>query len=81
VLHAVQDAGLRVPDDIAVVGYDDQQIAHQSRPSITTVTLPCYDMGLASAQLLIGLLDGQGLPDQLIRFRGRLMVRQSSGAP
>jgi LacI family transcriptional regulator len=80
-LHAVQEAALRVPDDIAVIGYDDQQIARLSRPSITTVTLPCYDMGLASAQLLIGLLDGQGLPAQPIRLRGNLIVRQSSGAP
>jgi LacI family transcriptional regulator len=80
-LHAVQEAGLRVPHEIAVVGYDDQQIARLSWPSITTVTLPCYDMGLASARLLIGLLDGQGLPAQPIRVRGNLMVRQSSAAP
>jgi LacI family transcriptional regulator len=65
---------------MAVVGYDDREIAAQARPSITTVTLPCYELGQASAQLLLRLLDNQEQLEESIRIRGRLIVRESCGA-
>jgi LacI family transcriptional regulator len=80
-IYAIQDAGLRVPDDIAVVGYDDREIASLSRPTITTVTLPCYEMGKASARLLMDLLAKRPAPEEPIMIRGELIVRESSGAP
>jgi LacI family transcriptional regulator len=79
-IYAIQGAGLRVPDDIAVVGYDDREIGSITRPTITTVSLPCYEMGQASAQLLLGLLDGQGENLEAIPIRGKLIVRESCGA-
>ena len=79
-IHAIQDAGLRVPDDIAVVGYDDRSIAAMARPTITTVSLPCYEMGMASAQLLLRRLKGQANNAEEIKVKGKLLVRQSCGA-
>jgi LacI family transcriptional regulator len=79
-IYAIQDAGMNVPGDIAVVGYDDREIASQARPGITTVTLPCYELGQASAQLLLRLLDNQEQVEESIRIRGRLIVRESCGA-
>jgi DNA-binding LacI/PurR family transcriptional regulator len=80
-IYAAQDAGLVVPGDVAVVGYDDREIASLSRPTITTVTLPCYEMGQASAKLLLRLLNKHEQPGAPVMMRGRLIVRESSGAP
>jgi LacI family transcriptional regulator len=79
-IYAIQEANLRVPEDIAVVGYDDREIASIARPTITTVTLPVYEMGYVSAQLLLGRLEGQPEAQEPIRIRGRLVVRESCGA-
>jgi LacI family transcriptional regulator len=79
-IYAIQEAGLRVPEDMAIVGYDDREIAGISRPTITTVTLPCYEMGEASAKLLLNLLEkGEG-SEEPIKIQGKLIVRESSGA-
>jgi len=79
-MYAIFDAGLHVPQDVAVVGYDNREIARIFRPSMTTVTLPLYAMGKASAQLLLDLMDGVAVPAQEIQIRGRLIVRESCGA-
>jgi LacI family transcriptional regulator len=79
-IYAIQEAGLRVPEDIAVVGYDDREIAGISRPAITTVTLPCYEMGQASADLLLGRLANGAEQTEPVKIRGRLIVRESCGS-
>jgi LacI family transcriptional regulator len=85
-IYAFQEAGLRVPDDVAVIGYDDRDIASISRPTITTVRMPCYEMGQASAKLLLGLLEKQREavdspePSEPIKIQGQLIVRESCGA-
>jgi DNA-binding LacI/PurR family transcriptional regulator len=79
-IYAIQEAGLNVPADIALVGYDDREIASISHPTITTVTLPCYEMGQKSARLLLSLLDDQTLTEESIRVRGKLIVRESCGS-
>lgn len=52
--QALQERGLRVPQDISVVGYDDREVAQFLRPALTTVTLPLVEMGTQAAELLIG---------------------------
>lgn len=79
-IYATQEVGLRVPGDVAVVGYDDQELASLSRPTITSVTLPCNELGKASAELLLALLEEPDLDVQPIEVRGRLVLRESSGA-
>jgi DNA-binding LacI/PurR family transcriptional regulator len=79
-IYAAHDKGLRIPDDLAIVGYDDQKIASLARPKLTTVTLPCFEMGQASAELLLAQIQ-QGAPlTEEIRIKGRLIVRESCGA-
>ncbi|MBA3945053.1 MAG: LacI family DNA-binding transcriptional regulator [Herpetosiphonaceae bacterium] len=80
-IYAAQDAGLQVPRDLAVVGYDDRELARLSRPTITTVTLPCYEMGRAAATMLLQLLGPGAAEDAAMAIQGTLIVRQSSGAP
>lgn len=79
-IYAIQESGLRVPEDIAVVGYDDREIASIARPSITTVSLPCYEMGQRSAKLLLQLLDKEIEAEAPIKIQSRLLIRESSGA-
>jgi LacI family transcriptional regulator len=79
-IYAIQESGLRVPEDIAVVGYDDREIASIARPSITTVTLPCYEMGQRSAKLLLQLLEKETDAEAPIKIQGKLLIRESSGA-
>lgn len=79
-IYAIQEAGLRVPEDIAIVGYDDREIANLARPTITTVTMPCYEMGQAAARLMTGLFENGENAEELIKIQGRLVVRESCGA-
>jgi DNA-binding LacI/PurR family transcriptional regulator len=79
-IYAIQDAGLNVPKDIAVVGYDDREIASISNPTITTVCPPSYEMGQLAAQLILDRLENQDEIKDPIRVQSRLIVRESCGA-
>jgi LacI family transcriptional regulator len=79
-IYAIQDAGLNVPKDIAVVGYDDRNIASFSKPTITTICPPSFDMGQAAAQLILDRLEKQIEIKDPIRIKGKLIVRESCGA-
>jgi DNA-binding LacI/PurR family transcriptional regulator len=79
-IHGAQDMGLQVPHDLAVVGYDDREFTSFFRPSITTVSLPSHEMGVASAQLLLTFLQGEIQSSTPIEVPGRLIVRESCGA-
>ena len=56
---ALKERGLRIPEDVSVVGYDDREIAQFMRPPLTTVVLPHHEMGLQAAATLI---DGAAPP-------------------
>lgn len=57
-IEAVKQLGLRVPQDVSVMGYDDQEIARYTHPPLTTMLLPNYAMGVAAVEALIALADG-----------------------
>ena len=59
-MEALKDAGLRVPDDMALVGFDDVSESGQVTPSLTTVRLPAHAMGEAAVQRLVDLVEGAG---------------------
>jgi LacI family transcriptional regulator len=77
-IYAIQEAGLKVPEDIAIVGYDDRDFAAWIRPSLTTVRMPSYEMGQAAARLLLKQFDGEELEDAT-QIPGKLIIRQSCG--
>lgn len=54
--------GLRIPEDIAVAGFDDLEISRNITPSLSTVTLPVYEMGQCAAKLLLDAIQGAPLP-------------------
>jgi DNA-binding LacI/PurR family transcriptional regulator len=79
-LSAIAESGLRVPDDMAVVGFDDIPLARYAIPALTTVCLPASDMATACGHMLLDLI-ADGHLDPLKRwFPAELVVRQSCGA-
>ena len=77
-IRALYDAGLRVPEDVSVLGYDDIQSASFHTPSITTVRQPLQSMGCAGADALLRMLDGEHL-QPVLRVEPELVVRESTG--
>jgi len=78
-LRAIADRGLRAPDDVAVVGFDDIELASYTRPSLTTVTQPVREMGELATRLLIGRVNGDSRSPQQYRLQTRLVIRESCG--
>ena len=79
-IQGAQDMGLQIPQDLAVVGYDNLEFTGFIRPSITTVNLPCHEMGIASAELLLRLMNREIHSSEPIEVPGQLIVRESCGA-
>ena len=81
VLGVIMDLGPRVPDDIAVVGFDDSPVATSVRPALTTVRQPIVAMGREMASFLMRqIADPVGAPSRVIFPTGVLIVRDSSAA-
>ncbi|MEV0841899.1 LacI family DNA-binding transcriptional regulator [Actinocatenispora sera] len=78
VLRRLRETGVRVPDDIAVVGFDDIPAAALAVPPLTTVRQPMYAMGQAAVRLLIDLIGGAAVPDEPLLTPTQLIVRESS---
>jgi DNA-binding LacI/PurR family transcriptional regulator len=78
-IYAVHEAGLKVPADIAIVGYDDRDFSAWIRPALTTVRMPAYEMGQAAARLLMKQFANEELEDAT-QIPGKLIIRESCGA-
>jgi DNA-binding LacI/PurR family transcriptional regulator len=78
-MGAIQDAGLRIPEDMAVVGFDDIFLAAHLQPPLTTVRVPAYGLGWTAAQVLISLIEGDEDVSSVV-LETELVVRESCGA-
>ncbi|MDY7080348.1 MAG: LacI family DNA-binding transcriptional regulator [Chloroflexota bacterium] len=79
-LVAIKERALTIPDDVAVVGFDDVQLAHYVDPPLTTVRLPAYELGYRAAILLTDLIGSEPVEEREILLQTELVVRQSCGA-
>lgn len=75
---AIKRAGLNIPDDVALVGFDDISLAEYFEPPLTTVRLPAYGLGWAGAERLIRVMRGEGLDKYGLLLESELIIRQSS---
>lgn len=76
-IHAIQDAGLKVPDDISVIGLDNTRMASMVRPQLTTVAQPMYDIGAVAMRLLTKLMNKETVEDDRVILQHELVTRQS----
>lgn len=83
-IHAARGAGLRLPDDLAIVGFDDIPFASFIEPALTTIAQPMRDMGRRAVEMGLALLDErrreEAPPAANVVLRGQLVVRASCGA-
>ncbi|MFZ6029827.1 MAG: LacI family DNA-binding transcriptional regulator [Chloroflexota bacterium] len=79
VLAAINQCGLRVPEDLAVVGFDDIPAARYLQPSLTTVDLEIFDQGVKAIDLLLAHICDPAAPVQEIVIPTTLVVRRSCG--
>ena len=80
-LRAARERGLRVPDDLSILGFDDVKYAGIAVPPLTTVRQPLADMGRTAVNLLIRLLERQSFETMHIELPTRLVVRESTAPP
>ena len=77
--RGLQESGLRVPEDVAVVGHGDLEVAAYMTPALTTQATPYEEIAQAAMDLMLEQLQGPGSPRQ-VTLKSRLVVRASCGA-
>jgi LacI family transcriptional regulator, galactose operon repressor len=78
VIEAARMRGLRVPEDLSVVGFDDTQVAVLSSPQLTTVRQPLREMGAVALRTALRLADGETLESHHVELATQLVVRRST---
>ncbi|QZN86238.1 LacI family DNA-binding transcriptional regulator [Cellulomonas sp. C5510] len=81
VLASAQRHGLRVPQDLSVVGFDDSPAASSSAPPLTTVRQPVVEMGRVALRTLLQLARGEGVDSHHVQLSTTLVVRESTAPP
>ena len=79
-IAAIREAGLRVPDDISVVGFDDIPLAAYFDPPLTTVRLPAHELGRTVGAALLDRIAGRGVEARTV-LPTELVLRSSTGPP
>jgi LacI family transcriptional regulator len=77
---AIVEKGLRIPEDIALVGFDDIPLARYLDPPLTTVRLPASELATRASQMLVQLINNETPAEKLVLLESQLIVRQSCGA-
>lgn len=78
-MQGLLDAGLRIPQDVALIGYDDIAYAQNAPVSLTTIRQPSRRLGAAAAEMLVALMTGGELPES-VRFEPAMIERDSTRA-
>jgi DNA-binding LacI/PurR family transcriptional regulator len=78
-LKALQTKGLRVPEDISIIGVFDEAMSELISPPLSTISFPAHDMGYQAARILIGHMTGEISGPQQVLLRPDLNIRRSTG--
>ncbi len=79
VIRALVDAGIRVPDDVSVIAFDDFPIANYVVPRLTAIQMPLLELGAAGVDALVAQLDGGEPTDVTVDLPPKLVIRESTG--
>lgn len=80
-LQVARSRGIRVPDDVSIVGFDGTHIAEQAVPPLTSVAQPLQDMGRAALRTILRLADGDSLDSYHVELATNLVIRESTAPP
>jgi len=78
-LQAIHERRLRIPDEIAIVGFDEMPWAMSLRPPLTTVAQPAFDVGRTAAELFLARVRDPSLPRRQVVLETKLIIRSSCG--
>lgn len=78
-LAGLSAAGVRVPEDLQLIGFDDRELAGFTSPPLTTLAQPSYELGRTAAELLLRRLRNPGAPAECRSIRMNLIERNSTG--
>ena len=78
-LDAARECGLRIPDDISIIGFDDIPQSSVIYPKLTTVRQPLEQMGIVAAQMLLAQIENPGHTPQRVALPTQLVIRDSCG--
>ncbi|MEQ4301486.1 LacI family DNA-binding transcriptional regulator [Plantactinospora sp. B6F1] len=81
VYEAARRVGVRIPDELSVIGFDDLPFTRWSGPPMTTIRQPLEQMGMTAARMIIDLAAGQSLDQHRIELATDLVVRESTAPP
>ncbi|MEV4578270.1 substrate-binding domain-containing protein [Nonomuraea jabiensis] len=81
VYRAAHELGLRIPDDLSVVGFDDLPSIRWAVPPLTTIRQPLTEMAMAATRMVVALAQGAPLPRHRVEFATELIVRGSTAPP
>jgi arginyl-tRNA synthetase len=81
VMHAAWDAGLRVPEQLSVVGFDDIVFSEYTQPALTTVAVPRKEIGTVAFEALWAMIEDPDHAGREYRMETRLVVRHSTAVP
>jgi LacI family xylobiose transport system transcriptional regulator len=81
VIQVARERGVRVPDDLSVVGYDDVNAAKLTRPPLTTIHQPLRLMAATAARMVVRLAAGEELEQEHVDLATHLVVRESTAPP
>lgn len=79
-MAAIREAGLRIPEDIAVVGYDDMRFSRFTAPPLTTVHAPEKELGEKAGKLLLDLILERSVQERQLYLESTLVIRESCGS-
>ncbi|MGE5529116.1 MAG: LacI family DNA-binding transcriptional regulator [Patescibacteria group bacterium] len=80
-MEKAREAGLAIPKDLAVVGFDNIRLARHITPGLTTADMPKYQLGATAAKKLLGAMADDDIAYEKVVFRTELVIRQSCGCP
>jgi LacI family transcriptional regulator len=78
---AIEAAGLRCPDDVSIMGFNDMPFVDRLHPPLSTIRFPHYQLGTEAAQLLLERISGADKPVKILFLAPELMARGSTAAP